>query len=128
MEAMVVARERSQRSGPWKRGLEWPVVLALFLVLFFFGCPEARGRTERLAMIEQGEILHVEREEAPGRLVGHDDGHRTAFDAFAEGDATAACEPSVRESLEHGLVILSGCVELENSAIATFNDHTTARP
>src|SRR3954453_1324520 len=81
--------------------------LTLFLELFFFRRAEARGRTERFAVVEQRQIAHVKRQRARGGLLVDDDGDGTAFDAVAEGDAASAGEPTVREPLQHFRIIIS---------------------
>src|SRR5436190_16572217 len=80
--------------------------LALFLELFFFRRAEARGRTERFAVVEQRQIAHVKRQRARGGLLVDDHGDGTAFDALAEGDAASAGEPTVREPLQHFRIII----------------------
>ena len=81
--------------------------LAFFFVLFFFGRAQAGRRAERFAVVEQRQIAHVQRQHAARRLLVDDDGDRTAFDAFAEGDAATAGESCVRESFQHRLRIIS---------------------
>ena len=44
--------------------------LALFLELFFFRRAEARGRTQRFAVVEQRQIAHVKRQRARGATSG----------------------------------------------------------
>src|SRR5450830_778488 len=56
--------------------------LSLFLVLFFCGRVEPGRRTQRLAVIEERQIAHVQRERAARRLLVHDHSDRTAFDAL----------------------------------------------
>ena len=76
--------------------------LSFFFELFFFARTEPGRRTQRLAVIEQRQIAHVQRQRARRRLLVDDDRHRAALDAFAERDAATAGEPRVCE-------ILSAC-------------------
>ena len=67
--------------------------LAFFFELFFFGWAEPRRRAECLAVVEQRQIAHVQRERAGRRLLIDDDRDRAAFHAVAECDAAAASQP-----------------------------------
>src|SRR4029079_19040382 len=60
---------------------------AFFFVLFFFGRAQASRRAERFALVEQRQITHVQQQHAARRLLVDNDSDRTAFDAFAEGNA-----------------------------------------
>src|ERR1043166_4111621 len=76
--------------------------LRFFFEFFFFGGTQAGRWAERLAVIKQRQVSHVERERASRRFFVDDHGHRTALDAVAERDAAAAGEPRVREALHWG--------------------------
>ena len=60
----------------------------------------------RLAMIEERQVAHVQRQRAAGAFLFDHDGDRAALDAFAEADAAAACEARVREPFQHPEVII----------------------
>ena len=49
----------------------------------------------------------MKRQGARWRFLLDDDGHRTAFDTFAEGDAATAREPGVSESFQHAVIIIT---------------------
>ena len=95
----VRATTRSRRGG-CRRDAS-----AFFFVLFFFGRAETGGRAECFAVVVERQVAHVERQRAGRRLLVDDHGHRAAFDAFTEGDAAAAGESRVRESLQHPSII-----------------------
>jgi hypothetical protein len=81
--------------------------LTFLFVLFFFGRAQTRRRAQRLAVVEQRQIAHVERQHAPRRLLVDDDGDRAAFDAFTEGNAAAAGESRVGKAFQHRAQIIS---------------------
>src|SRR5690348_5656826 len=62
---------------------------------------EARGRAQRFAVVEHGQVAHVQRQPARRRLLLDHHGDRAAFHALAEADTASAAETCVRESL-HG--------------------------
>jgi hypothetical protein len=81
------------------------MVLRLF-VFGFFRREQARGGTERLAMIEQREIAHVQSQRTAGTFFvdHHRDG--TAFDAFAKANTATTSEARVREPFQHPAAII----------------------
>ena len=72
----------------------------LFVVLFNRG-QQPRRRPQRLAVIEQRKIAHVERQWAAGTLLIDDYGYRAALDTFTESDPASTSEARVREALQH---------------------------
>ena len=62
---------------------------------------EARRRTQRLAVVVDRQIAHVQRHHAGDALLVDDDGHRAALDALTERDSATAGESGVGEAFEH---------------------------
>lgn len=75
--------------------------LAFFLVLFFFRRPQAGGGAQRLPVVVDGEIAHVQWHHAAHTLLVDKDGDGAALDAGAERNATTAGEAGVCEAFEH---------------------------
>src|SRR5215472_11731752 len=69
--------------------------LAFFLELFFFRRTKPGGRTQRLAVVVQRQVAHMQLKRACRRLRLDNNGDRAAFDAVAERDNTSAGEPRV---------------------------------
>ena len=80
--------------------------LSLFFELFFFARSKPRRRTQRLAVIEQRQIAHVQGERTRRRFLIDHDCHRAAFRAFAEGDPAPAREMRVCKTLQHASCII----------------------
>ena len=68
-------------------------------------------------------IAYVQGYLAAGPLLVHDDGDGAPFNAFAKGDPAPAGEPCVRESLQHGGIILPGR-KTPNCQIPTVKTNT----
>jgi len=80
--------------------------LAFFLELFFFTRTEPGGWAQRFAIIEDGQIAHVQRKSTRRRFLIDDDRDRAALDAFAKRDATTARKTSVCKTLQHSTWII----------------------
>src|SRR5687768_13773656 len=77
-----------------------------FFVVFFDRRERTRRRAERFAIVEQGQIAHVQRQRAARALFVDDHGDGAAFHAFAEADAAAAGEARVGEPFQHRVAII----------------------
>ena len=81
--------------------------LAFFLELFFFTRSEPGGWAQRFAIIEDGQIAHVQRKSTRRRFLIDDDRDRAALDAFAKRDATTARKTGVCKTFQHSTWIIS---------------------
>ena len=97
--------EQAPRFYPCRRTrgvrLQADFALAFFLELFFFTRPEPGGWAQRFAIIEDGQIAHVQRKSTRRRFLIDDDRNRAALDAFAECDATTARKTGVCKTFQH---------------------------
>ena len=80
--------------------------LLRFFVFGLFGGQQPRRRAEGFAMVEERQIAHVQRQRAARPLLVDNDGDGTSLDAFAETNATAACEARVCEPFQHPVAII----------------------
>src|SRR5580765_1694522 len=80
--------------------------LSFFLELFFFARSEPRRRTQRLAVVEDRQIAHVQGKSTRRRFLIDDDRHGTALHAIAESNATAACKMGVCKTFQHLICII----------------------